>query len=163
MESSLTIDGRCPGRTGSRNGTIRQEFALQIWEQHRRRLDQPKTAPATQMLDTVPPAIGEAVECARKGLTKDVSKFLRAKQKAQKSATELGEFDDDRSSLLTRYEASHPSNNTGKVGQTTCKYGNAADGTGGEKSHKAQLEDKRWKRGYCHSAKFAHQTDNEAL
>ena len=52
----------------------------------------------------------------------------KAKQKAEKSATELGTFDDDRSSLLTRYQASHPSNNTGRVGQTTCKYGNAADG-----------------------------------
>ena len=97
------------------------------------------------MLDTVPAAIGEAVEYARKDLTKDVSKFSKANQKVEKSETELGEFDDDRSSLPIKYEASHPSNNTGRVGQTTRKCGNAASGTGGGKSHKAQLEDKRWK------------------
>ena len=121
------------------------------------------TTPATQMLDTVPAAIGEAVEYARKDLTKDVSNFSKAKQKAQKSETELGEFDDDRSSLLTRYEASHPSNNTGRVGQTTRKCGNAASGTGGEKIPQGSTRRQAMERGYCHSAKFAHQTDNEAL
>ena len=119
------------------------------------------TAPATQMLDTVPPAKGEAVEYARKDLTKDVRKFLKANQKAEKSETELGEFDDDRSSPPTKYGASHPSNNTGRLGQTTCKCGNAANGTGGEIPPQGSTRRQAMERGYCQSAKFAHQTDNE--
>ena len=117
--------------------------------------------PATRT-DRLPPVIGEAIERVKKEFTKDVRKFLKAKQKANRSSEELASFDDAKmllpkgikpfTSVTTLTELDEMMDGT-KTQQLVLAI-NIPQGT----TRRRALE-----MVYYQSSKFAKQVDNEAL